>query len=297
MFYRDLTYYSKHHFENALNVGFDSIKKIDNTAYDRKLVDALILFLKFPFNMVFNSSLQNENVGIKKELGLGFSEIRVISQEGQVFAAPDTVISEIVECGYDPPAPFKKAVMDGVSPNSKEYEAYCARYNASKLWGSTDEYIETIGKVSYIIHRGDLKALEEFLATNNQDALVTSNGSLLNEAIVAGQENLANYLIECDCLIDRFDGIELLTAIECGMESIVEKLLSRQIVIKTDFPMNNPLFFAIANHKNRIAKKLYKEKRELVVTYNTEHTRKCNILQWSKMFKNESFLSFLRNQL
>lgn len=294
-FFNDFTLYQYYHFENAINIGFCTCDATRQLQLNDNFYEKLAKYLEYPFNPSRGGDYKRITL-FGREYTLGYAEMRIIAENGKVFAAPNLIISKIMEGIYTPPAEFVEAVLNGADQTSAEYRHYTDRYNEEHCWGATDEYIAKIGFVCSAIRRGDLGELKAFLRANDQDELVTNNGSLINEAIMAGQESLADYLIECDYSINRFDGVELLTAIECNMERIVEKLLSRKIYIKMDLPRNNPLFFAIAKHKNQIAKRLYEQKPELAITYNTEYTSDCNILMWSKMAKNDEFITFMQNR-
>jgi hypothetical protein len=57
-----------------------------------------------------------------EKLRLGSAEIRVISPDGVVYAAPDLIYHYIVEHHYCPPQEFVEAVLAGLLPGSPEYE-------------------------------------------------------------------------------------------------------------------------------------------------------------------------------
>ena len=57
-----------------------------------------------------------------EELLLGSAEIRVPGQGGLVYAAPNFIYHYIVAHHYLPPQAFIDAVMDGLSPDSDEYQ-------------------------------------------------------------------------------------------------------------------------------------------------------------------------------
>ena len=295
--YRDLSYYQRFHFENAKNVGFSSdYKPVFDYGLPKSFFDKLLRFYRYPVNMMRDIS---ERITIEdQQINIGISEIRIISRDDVVFAAPDTIIDSIKNHGYYPPQEFIDAVIDGVDPDGDYFQVYLSRYDEEHLWGASDEYVETVKTVDNLIDNNDLLELQKMIAGDKCIlSLVTEEGSLLNYAIQNNKEEMADFLLDCGVQIDRFEGVELLSAVENGMFSIVRRLIDSSIPIKTNVPRNNPLFLAVANNQNEVAEYLYLSRRDLVMTYQTEYTRNCNILQWSKMFKNESFLSFLRNQL
>ena len=54
-------------------------------------------------------------------LKFGYSEIRVFSQDGKVYSAPNLIFHYIMEHNYAPPQEFVDAVMHGPRPASYEY--------------------------------------------------------------------------------------------------------------------------------------------------------------------------------
>lgn len=295
--YRDLSYYQRFHFENAMNVGFSSnYKTIADYELPKSFFEKLLKYYKYPVNMVRDISEQITIEG--QQIDIGISEIRIISCDNVVFAAPDTIIDSIMNHGYYPPHEFIDAVIDGIDPDSDYFQEFLSRYDEEHLWGASDEYVKTVKTVDKLIDNNDLLELQKLITGDKCIlSLVTENGSLLNYAIQNKKEEIADFLLDHGIQIDRFEGVELLTAVENGMFSIVRRLLDSSVPVKKDVPRNNPLFLAVASNQNEVAEYLYLNRRDLVMTYQTEYTRNCNILQWSKMFKNESFLSFLRNQL
>ena len=57
------------------------------------------------------------------ELWLGSAEIRVFSNEGVTYAAPNLIYHYIVDHHYLPPEEFIRAVLEGPLPDSPEYLA------------------------------------------------------------------------------------------------------------------------------------------------------------------------------
>lgn len=290
----DLSYYSRFHFENARNVGFGRMTGVKkNNQLPAEFMTRLLKYLKYPLNSVRGGTfktVQFENI----EYTLGFSEIRVLDGKGRVYAAPDEIVANILTEDYLPPKEFVDAVMYGVSPDSDEYQTYLRRYRPEYCWGASNAYVADVVGLVELISSGNLRQLKKLLEERRELLeLVTGNGSLLNEAITRGREDIALYLLDSGISLERFEGIELLTAVESGLESVVIALMDRNIPIKMDRPRNNPLFLAIGRYQNRIAEFLYRTNKSLVTTYNTEFTRDCNILQWTKMCNNTAFMDFL----
>lgn len=293
-FYQDLTYYNRFHYENAQNVGFGRIgTEKTQVQLPYGFLPQLLKYLKYPLNTTRGGLPRRVTID-GENYTLGFSEIRVLGKDGRVFAAPNDIVGYIQDSVYNPPAVFVDAVMTGIDPDSDAYRAYLERYSAQYCWGASNAYVGNVISLVEMISQGNLAGVRAQL--EEQKALleiVTGNGSLLNEAITQKQEKIAEYLIEAGICLKKFEGEELLTAVECGMESIVRLLLEKGMPIKMDRPRNNPLFLAIGRKQNKIAEYLYMERRDLVVVYNTEFAQNCNILQWTKMCKNTAFMNFL----
>jgi len=55
-------------------------------------------------------------------LKLGSAEIRVVGQDGTVYAAPDLIYHYVVVHDYRPPEEFIQAVMETPLPGTQEHE-------------------------------------------------------------------------------------------------------------------------------------------------------------------------------
>ena len=96
--YKDFTYYhySDHHFENALNI-IGWINNADgNTVIDELFLKRLIKYLDYPFNTLRSYPELREITIFGKEYTLGYSELRVLDQNGKKkYAAPDMIVYRI----------------------------------------------------------------------------------------------------------------------------------------------------------------------------------------------------------
>lgn len=117
-FYKDLTYYSRKHFENAKNVGFIDVRKGSYTKgkVSNKFIENLKIYIKFATvgfdlngeKVKYNFNEDKSTNDICKveidgeEITLGYSEIRVLSSNGQVFASPDKIYYYIEKFSYLP---------------------------------------------------------------------------------------------------------------------------------------------------------------------------------------------------
>ncbi len=70
-----------------------------------------------------------------RSLLLGTAEIRVFSQDGQVYAAPTLIYHYVAEHHYRSPAEFVSALLNGPRPGSQEYFASLRRLDLE--WNDT----------------------------------------------------------------------------------------------------------------------------------------------------------------
>jgi hypothetical protein len=294
-FFSDLTYYNNFHYENALNVGFSHMgTEPVSYPYPESFIPKLMKYLNYPLNVTrgggFLKSIEVDGV----TQPLGFAEMRVLDQNGRVYAAPDAVVAYIMEGLYVPPEVFIDAVVNGIDPESAVYQTYLSRYAPQYCWGAPNDYVVDVATTAGKIAAGDLAGLKESLSKRPELLdLVTGNGSLLHEAILHKQEDIAKYLVDAGISLNRFEGDEILVAVESGSLPIVVMLIDAGIPIKADRPRTNPLFLAIGRNQNEIAMYLYNTRKDLVDIYSTEFVTNCNILQWTKMCNNPSFMDFL----
>lgn len=297
-YFQDLTYYSRFHFENAKNIGFGpQVPAEPAAALPEGFIGQLAKHLDYAVNGQRGFGFRQITVE-GKTYPLGFSEIRVLGRDGTVYAAPDEVVADIQEGAYLPPAEFVDAVMNGIDPESEAYQQYISRYNGPCCWGASNEYVQDVVAALNAISADDLPGLQALLKERPARLeLVAGDGSLLNEAINRGKEEIARYLVKAGIRLDKFEGAELLTAAETGSLAVVQTLVAAGAPVKMDLPRNNPLFLAIGRNQNQVAQYLYEARPDLVVTYNTEYTQDCNILQWTKLCKNQAFMDFMLNRL
>ncbi len=294
--YKDLTYYSFDHFENAYNVGWVDIDKEKNELYGcNEIIERLIPFLKYPLNTIRSLSDIKKWTYAGEEYTLGFSELRIISDDRKVYAIPNTILYYISEKGYKPPEVFLDALFNGVSSDSNEYSEYLKRYNQKDFWGASEEQKIKVEKIESIIKDKDLNFFEELISNDNGAlATVTNYGSLLNCAILNDAEEIALKIIDKGGAITNYNGLELITAIEKKKSSIADKLIEAQIPIRNDVLKFNPLFIAIAYKCNDIAVRLLTEYPELNQSYSNEHVKDCDLLQWCAVCNNLEMFSLIK---
>lgn len=296
--YNDFSYYSKRHFENSINIGWCSSKNVGPEYDCSEIVNRIIPFLNYPFNTVRgNVDVINWTYKEHKHM-LGFSEIRVISSEGTIYAAPDSILQRITHNGYVPPEEFLNALTNGVSPLSNEYRLYIERYNMHNFWGATALQLEEKKKIENLIAIGDNNEILSFLKTNPKfKNVITSQGSILNYAIALNNEELALAFIDAEVPITNYNGLELISAIKNGLYSVSSRLIDLEIPIQNDELDMNPLFIAIAYNQNDIAVRLFLEKPELNVKYNSIYEKECDILKWCASCNNIEMFAFLKKRL
>ena len=289
--YQDFTYYRRFHFEKAVNIGFCADKNDSGpTAMESSaLVYKLQRYIEHPLNVI-RGGFPRTIVINGKSYTLGFAEMRVIGKDGTVYAAPNEMVTDIIEGRYQPPAEFVAAVMNGVDPDSQEYLDYCSRYDQEHYWGASDKEIQRINEVTALIQKGDRTALKAYHEQEPIMDIVTANGSVLCEAISNQNEDIAYWLLENGVSLEHFEGEELLAAINHGMEDHAIHLLSYEIPMIADSPADNPLFLAVAHRRNKIAVELYRNRKDLIRTYPVDGKADFNIYQWARRYKNMAFV-------
>lgn len=294
--FKDLTYYSYSHFENAFNIGWVELdKKIGDLYECSELIDMLLPYLEYQLNKVRSiSNVKKWNYN-DEEYILGFSEFRIISENRVIYAVPDTILYSIKENGYRPPTEFLNALCKGMPPNSDEYKLYLSRYNLQDFWGATDEEKKKIQLVEEIVKSNDVVLFSKCI---NKDIslldVITSYGSVLNFAIKNNKEKIALEILNNEISITKYDGLELITAIENNLNNVAEKLIDMNIPMRNDSLKYNPLFIAIAYKCNDIAVRLFLEHSELKQKYTNEFVKDCDLLQWCASCNNIEMFSFIK---
>ena len=131
----DLTPYSygaaKSPEERALNVGW-LVAGVDfetTTSPDPQFIDCLWRFCKVSIDQTRGfhecemccSDAANSASRNGEELLLGSAEIRVVSNDGKLYAAPNLIYHYVVAHNYSPPAEFVHAVLVGPCPPDNTY--------------------------------------------------------------------------------------------------------------------------------------------------------------------------------
>lgn len=289
----DFTLYSYAHFENAVNIGWnpDETGRARTAGGDFK--EALVRYLDHRVNMTRGGGVLKRFSYGEKTVTLGSAEIRVIAGDGTVYAVPDMVVDRVVNDSYCPPEELIDAVLNGVYPDDGRYRTYISKYDAEHFWGAPVQYAEKGKKALNVLVSGDVAGLSRFLEDDpGALTIVTAEGSLLNAAIRHGSEEKAILLLDLHIPIDRYNGGELFSAIDCDMAAVAERLINEGIPLHNYSPQTNPLFYAVYKCSNTIAKKLA-EKKHLYRIYNTPYVQNCNLLQWCVRCRNREMMEFI----
>jgi hypothetical protein len=135
-YFEDLTPYSYYHLgvlDNTFNVGWlDKEHLYPKGITEDEIVEKLWLLLHFRVLQLRGFHVCEFCVPLSKApmpaerngeiIHLGFSEIRVIGENGKIYAAPDLIYHYIVSHSYKPPEEFTDALRKGPMPNSVEYQ-------------------------------------------------------------------------------------------------------------------------------------------------------------------------------
>lgn len=305
-YYKDLTYYSLHHFENAQNIGWiNEVNEHNKGSVPSEFIDNLWLYVKRPFNEIrgnLNCCLCNgekvhfptltDSVELSK---LGLSEIRVISETGeQKYAAPSIMLHYISEHGYCPPEEFIKAVINGPKPGSSEYQAYEERYNIESLWGESDETVI----ISEKLRIGALNNNRSLIHDNSTYCdIITRDGSLLNVAIKSKHIELAKDLILLGADLNKFSGIELNNAVFELENEVVQLLLSHKIMINVSTPKLNPLFTAIRKGNYEASKLLLENGINVNLKYTNEFMKNMDAYTLARHSNREQIVDLLKEYI
>jgi len=262
----DLTYHSRGHCENALNVGWavdDNCATAEKTRVSNDFIERLAMFLdrKFTVNKIretYGSEDWFEFGEIRVRLGV--AQIRILSADfTKRYAAPDSIIKYIKDENYSPPDEFVDAVINGPAPLSAEYQHYMNRFSQKFLWGEDAEYIARSHELAAFLVDNNKRRLEATFSEKPSDInILTRHGSLLNLAIKQRNFCMTEFLIEAGLDINRFNGFELLTALAHNELEVAEMLLSNSIKYNQKAKRCDPVFYAV-HYKNNDALRLLKK--------------------------------------
>lgn len=281
IYYKDLTCYSLHHFENSYNVGWIDVKDdFPKATLSQEFITKLWEYIKFPLN-VHRSSNDPALVQYNEEKKtLGFSEIRVLSKDGsKKYAAPDLIFHYITKYNYCPPEEFIEAVLTGPKPGSSEYIHFISKYYEENLWGESAEIVHLSEKLrkNIISHNNAfvIRILEENLEYIN---ILTKEGSLLNASILNKNTALAKQLLNMGIDVNKFSGIELISALTHEENDLIELLLTRHVMFNLSSPRTNPLFIATRKGNLKAVQLLLENGIDPSIEYSNEFMRNFSVI-------------------
>lgn len=289
----DLKKYSFQHYEDAINIGWNSQEGVVKYLPDRTFLERLKCHCDSPINVDYNGKFIEKEIEGHKEV-FGFGEIRILDLKNKIrYAAPNTIYEEIMEGHYVPPTAFIEAVIASPLPTDKEYKEFMTRYSVDSYWGENEEKVQKINAIVNALLKGT-EEFQEFLTDVSNIHIVTNKGSLLNHAILENKEKSSYMLIDKGIDINIFEGVELLSAIEKGLTGIAEILIEKNIEMNISELTMNPLVSAIRYHNNFIAKKLITKNSELIVTYSNEFVQGFTMMDVARRFDNEEIVGVLK---
>lgn len=292
-YFRDFTFYSLHHFENAQNIGWmNKANDYSKGNVSSEFIENLLLYVKNPFNEIRMVPIKSNSTDFT---ALGSFEIRVITKDGkQKFAAPSMILHYVIEHNYCPPEEFMSAVINGPKPGSNEYEAYEKRYNIDCLWGEQDDIVVISEKLRNGVLNNDRKLIYDHSAFCN---IITKDGSLLNVAIKSRNVELVKDLILLGADLNKFSGIELNNAVAESENEIVRLLLTHNIMIDVSTPKSNPLFTAIRKGNYEASKILLENGIDANVKYTNEFMKNMDAISLAKRCKQDRIIELLEGYI
>jgi len=298
--YEEYTYYHDLNVcEDALNIGW-----IGSGPYKTGVVSGEIINILIDLIPVRVRSLRTQvrcpicgeipaDIAIHSKIySMGFSEIRVLSKCGTVYAVPDMVFHYIEKHSYQLPFQFLSELKDAYLPKSLRCQDFHKRFSEEYCWGKSEEEMAVIEQLIRYMHSNNKSALQEIFQTNPK--AVNSfliGGSLLNTAVETGNLSMVKFLIENDELdIRRFGGTELYNAVTNDQISIAEILLDAGIPMNIQCPEMNPLYAAIECENLDMVKLLIAKGFDFRVQYKDEDR---NALAYAQSYGADDIAQYL----
>lgn len=274
----DLTKYMYQHFEDALNIGWNSNEKeADISSINQTFYDNLRIHCEYPLNKDLNGRFRECEINGEKFVK-GFGEIRILDLKRRIrYAAPNIILDDILEGVYIPGENFVEAVKISPKPGDIEYREFLNRYHFDFYWGEDEERVNVLNTVVQLLEK-DTREFREYIKDEKLINCVTHDGSLLNYAINKGKTDDALYFIETGIDINMFSGIELLNAIENNLTEVAEMLINHDIYMDFTEMKTNPLVYAIRYGNAGIVQKLLEKDLRLLQTYSNEFVQNCSML-------------------
>lgn len=141
-YFEDLTPYTYYHLgirNNTLNIGWlDIVYPYKHGKLPDEFLNKLWDFVQiklFRLRGFHVCNLCSEKVIspiiVRKgdvDFKLGDAEIRVLGEDGKIYAAPNLIYHYITVHGYRPPDEFVQAVLKGPNPDSEIYRKFLAEF-------------------------------------------------------------------------------------------------------------------------------------------------------------------------
>lgn len=150
MYFEDLTKYEYMTTENSRNVGWlEKGHFINKGAVPDEFVKKLWKYLRYPvqvcrgFHVCDFCKITKTGVPTVTYKGetreVGYYEIRVWDENGDMYAAPSLILHYILAHGYEPPQEFIDAVINSPDASSEEYYQKILAYsNGYDFWLASD---------------------------------------------------------------------------------------------------------------------------------------------------------------
>ena len=160
---------------------------------------------------------------------------------------------------------------------------------------------EKIEKMTDAVTSGDLETVKKLLEeTPNLLYETTFLGSWLHRAAARGQLEVAQYLIDKGCDVNKIAGIgeagPINSAILSGEYEMVKLLVKNNAIFDTSTVLRNPLFDAISNKEFEIAKYLVDQGIDLSATYKLYNIEQ-NAYIYSKGYGAEELAEYILQKM
>lgn len=300
--YEDYTfYYDLNICEDALNIGWAGKDYFDPAETSIEIINILKRFI--PFRVRSLRTLVHcpicgkipESMKINdKEYNMGFSEIRVLSSEGQVFAIPDLVFHYISHHNYCLPSQFLDELQTSWAPESKQYQNYRIRFEEEYCWGKNKEEMICINELMNHLYSSDYEKLTEvFKQDPHAVNTCVVGGSLVNLAVEQNDPQMVQFLLDRRFDKPRFGGVELYNTVDNDNYDIAKLLVDAGFAMNTKCPEMNPLYAAIDCENLEMVRLLVEHGLDINIHYDDEddydafeHARNCGADEISKYLSN-----------
>lgn len=166
----DLTKYMYQHFEEALNIGWNSNEKEADTGNIKQtFFENLRIHCERPLNKELNGKYRELEINGEKFVK-GFGEIRILDlQKGIRYAVPNIILDDIEDGIYIPDEDFVEVVIASPKPGDVEYEEFLKRYNYDAYWGENEKRVNMLNTVARLLET-DTDELREYIKDENESS-------------------------------------------------------------------------------------------------------------------------------